>query len=247
MQRAYSSTNWGEKEIIRNVTATSTGQGVYLAAQQAAQKLGLTLKVLPDGAAVHGYTIINPDMKLLICVIPGNVGEGEATQILVQELSNAINKAQLDRVGSPEIARRVTKEQYVSGIEALEYPGALASRQVFVEAESGGSGWTQGGAARWEQTEVQSLDTYFEYLKKTNASSVYEHRWETANTYVLHREGDYSLFGQNLVGSNQAKIFLVHRSIKVLEGIADYSQGFGAIVLHAKLLFNAYVWKHTEG
>src|SRR5262249_15444993 len=100
LQRTYDEKDWGEEGIISNVQATDAGSGVYNQAQAAAGKLGLTLKVLVDDGAQTGYTIINQDLKMLICVIPGKESEGEATQILVQELSNAANKAELDVASS---------------------------------------------------------------------------------------------------------------------------------------------------
>ncbi len=174
LQRTYDELNWGEEQIIANVQGTSIGVKLYQDALEAAALLGLKLKILVSDGHPTGMTIINKEAKLLICVIPGQTCEGDATQILVQELGNAANKAQLDAVGSEEAAKQSSKETYVTNIESLEYSGAQASHMVFEEAKKMKAEWTKGGKARWTQEEIKNLQAYLDYLKATKASRVYE-------------------------------------------------------------------------
>lgn len=246
VQMTYDEKNWDDEKITRNINQTKSGSSLYSKAEATANALGLKLKILPDDQTTTGVTIINNDLKLLICLIPGNAVEGDATQILAQELSNAANKRELDNYGSGESARSSKKGAYVFALEATEYPGAKASRDIFQEAKDAGAEWTKGGEARWKAAEVDDLFSYIEFINSTRASAVYERRWERHNTHLLYEEGDYQLYGLNIQEKKEAELTLLYKGTIVDKGTAKF-ETFGKVAQGAKLIFNAYVSKHKEG
>ena len=164
IQRDYNNKIWTITKLLDNIEATAYGHEVV----ELFNEVIAELKIPPDlvrgprgmiGTTTEGQPFV---------MVDGNLTEGEATQQLVQELSNFTMRNQLNRLQTMVRSGQVTKpEAYVEMVERAEWIGASGSRAVFQEAQTTNAEWTRGGASRWGE-EVDSWEAYWNNLQHTN-------------------------------------------------------------------------------
>lgn len=170
IQRDYNNENWNINTLLDNIEATSYGQEVVGAFMEKLNELGIA----DDFDFVSGDRgMAYADGNKFFVMVDKSLSEGDATQQLVQELSNFTIHQQLNRLTGLAKENKIPKEVYVESVERGEYIGASSSREVFLEAQQKKAEWTKKGDSRWGK-EADSWETYWENLKTENPGHINE-------------------------------------------------------------------------
>ena len=176
IQRVYDNTEWDLTQLLKNIEATDLGAFLM----DNFDKIAKELKVTPDVVkGSQGLCNVDLDAKTAVISVDSSLNEGDATQQLIQEISNFVMDPQLRMVADEAKKGNLEgAEAFAMLIEKCEWYGALGSRKIFLEAQSKDAEWTKGGASRWGE-EAEEWDTYWKTLKESKAHEVYKERYKT--------------------------------------------------------------------